>query len=44
MLERYQGIVIGLAALGDDDLVYSTVDFQSRLVLVDGLPVPPAGR
>jgi hypothetical protein len=30
----------GLAVLGEDDLVYSTIDYESRLVLVDGLPLP----
>jgi hypothetical protein len=37
-LETVSGFLSGVEALGDDDLVYSTVDYQSRLVLVDDLP------
>ncbi|HUQ05734.1 MAG TPA: protein kinase [Kofleriaceae bacterium] len=33
--------VTHVEALGDTDVVYRTVEYQSRLVKLDGLPVPP---
>src|SRR5262249_52932052 len=38
-LARFPAIVTGLAPLGDDDIVYSTIGYDSRLVLLDGLPI-----
>jgi len=32
--------ITGLEVLGDDDVVYSTTSYDSRLVLIDGLPLP----
>jgi len=32
--------ITGLAAIGDDDVVYSTRAYDSRLVLIEGLPLP----
>jgi hypothetical protein len=32
--------VSGLEVLGQDDLVYSTIDYESRLVVLEGLPLP----
>jgi hypothetical protein len=37
-LAEVDGAPIGLEPLGDDEVVYATVDYQSRLVLVDDLP------
>ena len=37
-IETVTGYLIGLEPLGDDEVVYATVDYQSRLVLVDDLP------
>lgn len=33
--------VTHLEALGGDDIVYRTVEYQSRLVRIDGLPLVP---
>ena len=37
-IDTVAGYLLGIEALGEDEIVYSTVDYQSRLVLVDDLP------
>jgi hypothetical protein len=39
-LGTVDSMVTGLEQLAADDLVASTIDYQSRLVLFDGLPLP----
>jgi hypothetical protein len=39
-LAQFDAVLTGIAVLADDEIVYSTIGYDSRLVLVDRLPPP----